>query len=310
MQRFGEPEHVQVVGLFTRSLRVRLFPGRGDWKFLLGVSWNLAFMTARMHHEKLVIGDFSSNNVVVDRDGFITFLDCDSIAFTDSATGEYFPCLMHTADYSAPERHKGGPATPDSDNFALAVLIYQLLTGGNHPFGGVPHESDSDATVRDNIAASMSYVVRPERVVVPRTVIDPLVLPPELLKLARSAFGAGVENPPARPTAQDWLQALDQERSRVQVCVNRPLHTYGSHLTACPWCDRAVTTGQDLFNMPPPREPTVPPPQQRSIPSPRRPQTASRRSMAGPAEQTRVKIIVAIIIVVVAVLIVLALAST
>ncbi|MFI0444541.1 hypothetical protein [Actinomadura sp. 6N118] len=248
MPKFGEPDHVQLVALFGRSMRLRLFPQRADWRFLLGISWNLAFMAARMHQEQLVIGDFSSNNVVVDRDGFVTFLDCDSIAFTDPVTSEYFPCLMQTADYSAPERQKGSPASPATDDFALAVLIYQLLTGGNHPFGGVRRDSDSEATVADNIAASCSYVVLPQQVIVPRGVIDPVVLPPALLELAHGAFGPGVLNPAARPTARDWLRALDTERSRVQVCPARPGHTYGSHLQSCPWCTHTAATGQDLFN--------------------------------------------------------------
>lgn len=237
MRRFGEPQHVQLVGLFTRAQRLRLFPDRADWRFLLGVSWNLAFMTARMHYDGLVIGDFSSSNVVVDANGFVTFLDCDSIAFTDPVTAEHFPCLMHTTDYSSPERQSGAAATPESDNFALAVLIYQLLTAGNHPFGGVPHDSTSESTVKDNIAASVSYVVRPEAVVIPRGTVDPSVLPPGLLTLAHTAFGPGVHAPAARPTPEVWLRALDQERSRVQACPAR-----------------AAVTGHDVFN-PPVRQP-------------------------------------------------------
>ena len=258
MRRFGEPQHVQLIGLFTRAQRIKLFPDRADWRFLLGVAWNLAFMTARMHYDNLVIGDFSSSNVVVDANGFITFLDCDSISFTDPVTGEPFPCLMHTADYSSPERQAGGPATRATDDFALAVLVYQLLTAGNHPFGGVPHESASQSTVKDNIASSCSYVVRPELVVIPRGTIDPSVLPHELLTLARAAFGPGVLAPAARPPAEAWLRALDKERSQVRVCSNRPLHTYGSHLQHCPWCTRAALTGHDVFNGPAPRSVPVP----------------------------------------------------
>ncbi|PBC61919.1 hypothetical protein BKI49_23330 [Streptomyces sp. Tue6028] len=261
MRRFGEPAHVQVIGLFTRAQRLKLFPDRADWRFLLGVAWNLAFMTARMHYDNLVIGDFSSSNVVVDANGFVTFLDCDSIAFNDPVSGELFPCLMHTTDYSSPERQAGGPATRATDDFALAVLVYQLLTAGNHPFGGVPHDSASESTVKDNIAASCSYVVRPERVVIPRGTIDPSVLPPELLTLARAAFGPGVHAPAARPPAEAWLRALDKERSLVRVCPSRPLHTFGSHLTSCPWCTRAATTGHDVFNGPPPVSVPVPDPQ-------------------------------------------------
>lgn len=131
MRRFGEPAHIQLIGLFTRAQRRTLFPERADWRFLLGAAWNLAFMTARMHHDNLVIGDFSSSNVVVDANGFVTFLDCDSIAFTDPATGELFPCLMHTTDYSPPSaRRAARPAA--IDDFALVVLVHLLLTAGNH----------------------------------------------------------------------------------------------------------------------------------------------------------------------------------
>lgn len=270
MQRFGEPEHVPLTGLFTRAQRLRCFPPQTDWRFLLGVCWNLAFMTARMHHEGLVIGDFSSNNIVVDANGFVTLLDCDSIAFTDPASGEHFPALMQTADYSAPERQAGGAASQHTDNFALAVLVYQLLTVGNHPFGGVPHGSNSDSTIKDNIAASCSYVVHPESVTTPRNMVEPTVLPPALLALARQAFGPGVHRPESRPSAQDWLRALDLERSRVATCTERPRHTYGFHLSTCPWCARVAATGQDAFNPPPPRPPLahLPPPTPASTPTP------------------------------------------
>jgi eukaryotic-like serine/threonine-protein kinase len=299
MRRFGEPEHVRLIGLFTRAQRLRLFPGRVDWRFLVGVAWNLAFMTARMHREGLVVGDFSSNNVVVDRDGLVTFLDCDSIAFTDPDSGEYFPCLMQTADYCAPERHADGPATPASDDFALAILIYQLLTGGNHAFGGVPHESDSQSTVRDNIAASFSYVVRPELVTVPKIVIDPGVLPPALLDLARRAFGPGTTDPAARPTAEDWLGALERERSHVQTCIARPLHRYGSHLTACPWCEQFARTGYDPFNA---TEPTPP----RTAAAAAKPPLSRPDNTASPTRRRRALLIAAIAIATLAVLLMLA----
>ncbi|MDX2931155.1 hypothetical protein [Streptomyces ipomoeae] len=291
MRRFGEPQHVQLVGLFTRVQRLKLFPDRADWRFLLGVAWNLAFMTARMHYDNLVIGDFSSSNVVVDANGFVTFLDCDSIAFTDPVTGELFPCLMHTTDYSSPERQAGGPATRQSDDFALAVLIYQLLTAGNHPFGGVPNESPSESTVKDNIAASISYVVRPEIVTIPRGTIDPSVLPPELLTLARTAFGPGVQDPTVRPPAEAWLRALDKERGQVRSCTVRPLHTFGSHLPTCPWCTRAAVTGHDVFNSPRPPGTTAGPP----LPQPPQP----------PAPYAALKV-VAVVVAVVLLIVILA----
>jgi DNA-binding helix-hairpin-helix protein with protein kinase domain len=83
---------------------------------------------------------------------------------------------------------------------------------------------------------------------IPAANLDPMVLPPGLLALARVAFDSGVENPAARPKASDWVLAIDEERARIKVCPNRPRHTFGSHLDACPWCRRVTLTGQDLFN--------------------------------------------------------------
>ncbi|MGP3966954.1 hypothetical protein [Streptomyces sp. 6N223] len=254
MPSMAEPAHVRLVALFNRAQRLRLFPDHGDWGFLLGVAWNLAFMVERLHREGLVVGDFSSNNIVVDGDGFVTFLDCDSMAFTSRATREVFATRMYTGDYAPPERQSGAAASVESDDFALAVLVYQLLAAGSHPFAGVPRggcgevrAEEEETTVQANITAARSYVVRPERVHTPRGILDPTVLPPSLLELARLAFGAGVRDPAARPAAREWLKALHEERSRVRRCPDRPRHRYGAHLGACPWCGLAAD-GRDPFN--------------------------------------------------------------
>lgn len=256
MRRFGEPDHLPLTALFSLRGRLRY---QADWGFLLGVGWNLAFMTMRMHAERLVVGDFSSNNVVVDYRGFVTFLDCDTIAFTDGRSGEYFPCLLQTADYCAPERFRGEPATEATDNFALAVLIYQLLTCGNHPFGGVPRDGEGEETIQDNIAAGSSYLITPEKVVVPRHLVEPRVLPPALLDLARRAFGPGASDPAARPRAVEWRNALHLERAQVRQCPDIPEHSYSSHLQDCPWCIRVAAGAQDLFRPQPSRPVTTPP---------------------------------------------------
>ncbi|MFD9904871.1 hypothetical protein [Streptomyces sp. NPDC059063] len=257
MGRFAGPEHVQLMALFNREQRLRRFPPETDWRFLLGVCWNLAFMTARLHHEGLVIGDFSAKNVVVDQRGYATFLDCDSIGFTDRTTGALFPATLHTPDYAAPERLRGAPGSVSSDDFALAVLVYQVLSAGYHPFGGVPRDSEDDVQISDNIEHSRSFVVRPESVFTPPGVLDPTVLPPAVLGLARQAFGPGVDDTARRPTSQQWLTALDDSRAEgaVTICPRRPRHAHAAHLTSCPWCDRAEATGHDAFN---PRQPTPP----------------------------------------------------
>ncbi|MBL1106624.1 hypothetical protein JK361_18800 [Streptomyces sp. 5-8] len=267
MGRFAGPEHVQLMALFNREQRLRRFPAEADWRFLLGICWNLAFMTARLHHEGLIIGDFSAKNVVVDQRGFATFLDCDSIGFAAPGTGETFPATLHTPDYAAPERLRGEPGSVPSDDFALAVLVYQLLTAGYHPFGGVPRDSEDDVQISDNITASRSFVVRPEAMIIPRGLVDPAVLPPAVLALARQAFGSGLLDTAQRPSSQQWLAALEESRAEgaITICPRRPRHAHGAHLARCPWCDRADETGHDAFNAP---EQTPQPPPTGSPPVP------------------------------------------
>lgn len=249
MGRFARPEHVPLNALFSRRLRGDLFERKLDWGILLGVAWNLAYMTVRLHDEGIVVGDFSARNVVVNQEGFVTFLDCDSMAFTDPATGEAFRSSMHTPEYTAPERYSGSQVSQSSDDFALAVLVFQLLTGGNHPFGGVPKDADSSTSIsmRSRISSGTTYVVQPDRIILPAGTVLVKVLPPTVVDLARRTFGDAVADPTARPTAAEWFQALEAECGTVRKCTDRTGHAYAAHLDACPWCDRETRNEADLF---------------------------------------------------------------
>jgi len=79
------------------------------------------------------------------------------------------------------------------------------------------------------------------------------------------------------------------------VCPARPLHTYGSHLPSCPWCDRAALTGHDVFNAPRP----VPVPEAVPPPPPP-PQDAPQTRRFGPLKVALLLIVLVLIVVVVA----------
>ncbi|MFI7498168.1 protein kinase [Streptomyces sp. NPDC049687] len=264
MQRFGQPDHVPLAALFDRRTRATWFSPELDWRFLLGVAWNLAYLTVRLHSEDIVVGDFSARNIVVDRDGFVTFLDCDSMAFEDPDDSRYFPSEMHTPAYSAPERFTRGTASRASDSFALAVCVFQLLTGGVHPFAGQPRDARSvSVSMRSRISDGTSYVTQPQRIIMPKGTVSPGILPPALFELTQRAFTASAADPGSRPTAVEWFEALEATRSSVASCKARTHHTYAPHLGSCPWCERLARQEPDLFAsvpVPPPRTPVPPAP--------------------------------------------------
>lgn len=250
MRRVGKPEFFPLGLLLSTPQRRQVMPEM-SWRFLVGVSRNLACLAAALHERDLVLGDVSHANVVVSRYGYSTFLDCDSMQFVAPDSGERFPCLVTTAEYAAPELLRNGhlDRTPESDMFSLAVLICRLLLVGDHPFMGVRKlaSEDDDAGAAENIRDGHSYLVRPEEMRLPKGHLDPSLLPPGLLALAVRTFGPGHTNPEARPCAADWLERLDDAEAQLTICHRQRLHVFSRHLTTCPWCARAADGARDPF---------------------------------------------------------------
>lgn len=113
-----------------------------DWLFGLQVAINLSKAVEYLHAHACIIGDLNCKNIMVSPDGCITLLDNDSFDMRDPATGAHYRCCAGTQDYLAPElqgrnlRSSNALFTPQSDDFALAIHIFQLLMNNFHPFTG------------------------------------------------------------------------------------------------------------------------------------------------------------------------------
>ena len=85
------------------------------------------------HAHGVVHRDVKPGNLLVDRDGNLHVADFGiaSAAWLPSLTAE--GTVLGTAGYLAPEQATGERASPASDRYALAVIAYELLTGGR-PF--------------------------------------------------------------------------------------------------------------------------------------------------------------------------------
>ncbi|MEQ4722187.1 protein kinase [Nonomuraea sp. B19D2] len=224
------------------------------WRTLLAVAARLAETVARLHSVGIVIGDVSPKNVLVNRSGQVTLIDCDTVQFTDAGTRRRFPNTKRTDDYAPPEMLNGrqGELTPAQDAFGLAVVICTLLMEGDHPFEGraVRLAPDQDGSIVENIRMQDNRITYPERLHETGEEHPVRMLPRGVLELALRCFGPGHYDPEERPTASEWQSALYTAGHDLMGCRVNGRHFYGGDLDGCPWCELAERRGDDLYPMP------------------------------------------------------------
>lgn len=89
-----------------------------------------------LHRKEMIHQDLRPENVMLDRDGTVVIIDLGSVAVAGLA--EAAPGLMGampgTYQYTAPEYLSGDRVTWRADQYALAVIVYEMLTG-RLPYG-------------------------------------------------------------------------------------------------------------------------------------------------------------------------------
>ena len=214
------------------------------WDTSLAASASMARLVTDLHKADYVLGDLKPENLWVDKFGNVGISDVDSFRFTGA--GKIFPCRAQTPDYAAPECIIAPDTEPDpaADAFVLAVLIYQLLMEGLHPFQGIPADGTRYVSIDDNIVHGRARLVHPGSVqATPGT--PPLsALPRRLRELFMRCFGdTGRTGSQTRPTPAAWTDALvaEQAAGRLRTCPASPRHVFTTERPWCPWCDSQGT---------------------------------------------------------------------
>jgi DNA-binding helix-hairpin-helix protein with protein kinase domain len=210
--------------LYNPTQRLRAFP-RAGWQFQVRAAVNLAAAFDEVHRAGCLVGDVNESNALVSDKALVRLIDCDS--FQVRAGGRQYLCEVGKPQYTPPELQgrslRGLTRTENHDRFGLAVLIYQLLFVGRHPYMGV-YKGRGDPSFQQLIAeyrfaqgpAAASWDMAPPPHV--PTLAD---IPADLGGLFRRAFERGGEAD-RRPTAADWLAALGRLEPGLAECTADP----------------------------------------------------------------------------------------
>lgn len=248
MPRLPEREVRALHQLYHPGSRRSSAPGSG-WRYLVRLARNLSATVAALHAAGYVIGDLNESNVLATDRALISLIDLDSIQVRDGRT--VWRCQVGKLEYTPPEllgkSFREVDRRPASDVFAFAVLAFQLLMEGFHPFAGVWRGEGDPPGLESNIRARRSAWFG-SRQLTPSPAAPPArLLGPRLRRLfSRSLLAPAF----ARPAARDWQRELDRFEAGLKRCRVNPLHEYAGHLPACPWCARKLELGVDPFPAP------------------------------------------------------------
>jgi DNA-binding helix-hairpin-helix protein with protein kinase domain len=242
--------HREIHALYGPTARKSAFPD-ASWAFLVRVARNLAAAFDAVHRHGHVIGDVNQGNVVVSRAATVRLIDCDSFQVTH--LGHTYSCRVGVPLFTPPElqgqRLDSVQRTHDHDRFGLAVLVFQLLFMGRHPFTGrhprrvVPVE----AAIREGLFA-FGREARGQGWEPPpfSLLLDDVSRP--VADLFERAFGRKAEaGGGPRPTAADWVRELDALEARLVICGEDPRHVHARAKGSCPWCRIENDGGPSFF---------------------------------------------------------------
>lgn len=231
------------------------------WSLFIAIAKNLSAAVHNVHDIHQVVGDLNPENILVNpNDGMVTLVDTDSYHISDSS--RTYRCGVGMPEFVAPElqgiHFPSAPLptfTPESDRFALAVLIFALLMNGAHPFScKVISGSSSKFQPIDNMQNGKCAFFpdsRSSNMDIPRYAPDLSSLPDNIQKLFRRAFVAGHSTPSLRPSAEEWYNALEQLEDNLKTCLKDTQHIYYYGAKECPWCkvnEKMHSISQSAFN--------------------------------------------------------------
>ncbi len=234
--------HTSLHELYSPGSRKIHFP-KADYRFTVRAALNIAKGVAKVHDLGAVIGDINHSGILISDKAVAALIDADSFQF-----GRDHLCRVGVPEYTPPELQgrslTGIVRTTDHDAFGLAVVLFQLLLMGRHPYVG--RYSGGDMPIERAIA---------ERRFAYSTLRDVgMSPPPGTARLAdfpapvRAAFEAAfAADPSPRPTAAQWVAILKEFEGGLDRCRTNDVHYHPGVTGSCVWCRMEQQIGILLF---------------------------------------------------------------
>jgi serine/threonine protein kinase len=281
-------ETVTLKKFFNRDERLAIWPGH-TWGDLLPVARNVAEIFHALHKtSRYIAGDVKGDNILLnfsgpDR-GKVTLVDIDSIQVEQKGGGILY-CNMGTSEFTPREMMgidfavKPVKRKVSSDLFGLGVLLFRLLNWTCvHPFQG-GYDGNIDVSVKNGDCCLTRSSLPPDFILRPD-----LLLGSEILELFLRCFVDGHQAPEKRPSAGEWLTALNNAVKNLQTCPRDHRHVWLRTVPDCPFCNNRNNRGQHTPNTWWPRgavQPLLPNPMPRNLP-PASPARQTGRTLGNP----------------------------
>lgn len=234
--------------LYSPKSRLAEFPD-ASWPFLIHVATNVARAFSVVHDHGHIIGDVNHANILVSLNGTVMLIDCDSFQVT--AKGQRYLCEVGISTHTPPELQggsfRGVTRSINHDAFGLAVIIFQLLFMGRHPFSGAytgQGEMSLEKAIKElrfayGPGAASHQMKQP-----------PATLPLEAVsKTVAQLYERAFLSEANRPKPQEWMAALTDMSKSLKQCDTNESHYYLSSLPSCAWCEIEKLTRAVLFKI-------------------------------------------------------------
>jgi len=208
------------------------------------VARNLAGVLKLLHSKGHHFIDFKPQNIrIYDRYHLVSLIDCDGFDIC-GIDGSRYPAKSFSSEYINPRALELN-SPPESlgeeqDLFVLAVVIFQILNFGIHPYSGILKDGSSLATTDEKVREGYyPYGINPNNRISPNKFSVHSMFLPELRSLFDRAFSGSTNN---YPKVDEWINVLEEvlAEKKLTKCSTHPSKAEHIHFQsmACMACFR------------------------------------------------------------------------